>query len=200
MIKAPIRSVIRSPIRAVIPGAAIIFIDDFTRPDEDLADSPDWTETDPGGAPTSAAVVSNELHVVGFFDRCYFSPDNGSPNQYTEITLAYTPSGSQNISEGLLRASDDENWIGFIVGNTAITLYRREAGAFNSIGSSAISPVSGDTIRVSAVGDTIEISHNGGAALISVTETFNNTESLQGFNTRNNLQAPMLTKYETGTL
>lgn len=77
------------------------------------------------------------------------------------------------------RLSDASNFIHIEYSAGALSLYKRVAGSFTSLGSQTLSLVAGDTIGLKIAGNVISVYWNG-ALQFSATDSFNNTATRWG--------------------
>lgn len=90
----------------------------------------------------------------------------------------------------VFRATDVDNL--FIVDcSTLFTLYRRQAGAYTSMGTNAAVPATGDVISVVLLGTSITVKQNG-TTIISTTSSFNQTATRHGIGD----ESVSLTRYD----
>jgi lysophospholipase L1-like esterase len=103
--------------------------------------------------------------------------DAESPDVVIDVTVAGSSASGAGIS---VRTSSNTNgvYVAFADGG-GVKVYRNVAGSVTQIGSFTVAVVTGDVMRVRAVGDTIEVYRNG-TLIISVTESAFNTVTTHG--------------------
>lgn len=176
------------------------FVDNFDRPAENLEDSPDWELA--SGSIGAAVVNSSEQVAFVTTDplgALYLSPDLGSPNHSTKVTVLQD--GSREYFDIAVRSIDRVNMIGAIFNNGSWRVFRREPGnIFTELGSADEPSNVGDEIELRAQGDELRLLRNGSLIIGPVTETFNNTVTRQGIAPRRNALDPAIDSYVASTL
>ena len=156
------------------------FTDNFNRDNENVEASADWTKL--SGDAGAAKVVTNKVDFTDASpEPAYICPDQGSANHYTQIVR---PEGSAgNYFECCIRLTDFNNWIGMRRGTSSKwQLFKRESGGFTVLGDSVTpAPTAGDVVYLEGDGDSITLKVNSSTIVGPITESFNNTETRQGF-------------------
>jgi hypothetical protein len=177
------------------------FTDAFTRADENLETSANWTRVD--GAAGACAVRSNQLAFLSTTDSAYQCPDQSSANHYTQAVMLST-TVDLFFFECCARLTDKDNFIGARRTNANLAddydLYKRDTGSFTSLGSWAGPYAANDVMKIEADGNTIEMFVNGTSRVGPVTESFNNTETRQGIVARSKTQNPAMDDFEAGVI
>lgn len=168
------------------------FTDNFTRANEDLSASPNWTVV--SGGSSAAVISSNQLAVsTSQASGLIVCPDQGSADHYIEWTLQ----GSFTYSYVACRATDGDNWIGVRGWDNKIQLAKNVAGTLTVL-SEPLGVTNGDTIRFECSGNTLTVDRNG-SEVINVTDAFNNTETRQGIVPIDGNQDPWIDNFEAGS-
>lgn len=138
-----------------------IFTDDFNRPDGDLETSANWTRV--GGTAGALQVISNHLRCnTSGADTAYQSPDQGSVDHYVQIKLLSLASLGGGGSFICCRLADANNYVGVRWTGSAWSIFRKEAGSYNSIATIATPvPVLNDIVKLQVVGTTYTLFLNG---------------------------------------
>lgn len=170
------------------------FSDNFDRADEDLTASADWTLI--AGEAGAAIVSGNQLGInTSQTNGLILSPDEGTPNHYVEYTLREAFKHSMVV----VRATDENNFIGHRGWDNKYSLYKMESGTLTLL-ADTFGVAANDVIRVECNGDTIKVYANG-VERLSVTESFNNTATRQGISPRgsNPNPNPWIDSYSTNS-
>lgn len=179
-----------------------MFNDNFNHPDENLEASVNWTRID--GVVGAIQVIANEAHLVepNFANAsAYVSPDEGSPNHYTQILRT---SGALGVYfDTAIRVLDANNFIGAVALSGLWLVMFRDTGAFNVIGSIGLGAthLPTDIVRLSAFGDKITFTVNGieiGTSYSFI--AFNNTVTRQGMISYQTSATPTVDNYETDSI
>lgn len=175
------------------------FTDDFVGTSGDyLADRAGWTQV--GGLAGAAQIGnSNTLQCLsGTPDSCYLCADQGSADQYTQVSWI----NSRDGGFACVRMTDASNFIGFRHQSSGAkwTIYKRAGGVFTLLGQVVQALVSRDVGRLEIVGDEWSFYVNGVLKLGPTTETFNNTETRQGLSVRSVNANPWIDDFEAGSL
>jgi len=157
------------------------FTDNFTRADENLEASANWTRV--GGVAGAAAIRTNAVDEISTAQTAYQCPDQASADHYTQVKMIGGGTGSK--FQCCVRLTDTSNFIGFRTHYTRWQLYKRNAGTFTLLGTWSSTPVLNDIMRLEASGNSIEAFVNSTSRIGPITDSFNNTETRQGLVPRN---------------
>lgn len=155
-----------------------MFTDNFNRANENLEASANWTIAD--GTAAALTVTTNAIETHTNTDTLYVCPDQGSANHYSQASRSPSAT-SENGFPLVVRATDAINYIGVRLRDAGATieLYKRDAGAFTLLDNYSYTHSAGDVWKLEATANTITVYVNT-VSVISVTESFNNTETRQG--------------------
>lgn len=136
-----------------------VFEDNFNRSDGELAaGNASWTRLSTGNG--DASVSSNNLSMTDTFSAgsVYLSPDFGSTDMYVEFDLlTVANSGGPFV---IIRAVDENNYIGVRNNTVSIQVYTCIAGVFAFVdGGNGLQ--ANDRIRFEAKGTSISVYVNG---------------------------------------
>lgn len=159
-----------------------MFTDDFNRANENLEASANWTRVD--GTAGDMKVISNqvEFDTIDTAGAAYQCPDQGSADHYTRITRVDTATSGAFMCA--VRLTDNANYIGVRYWSGSVELYKKVSGTFTVLADITYTASANDVYTLRAMGNRIEVWVNN-SKLASVTESFNNTETRQGFVARN---------------
>jgi len=196
IISDPIQDVISDPVQDVIGGLAV-FTDNFNRPDEGLSASPDWTLI--GGNPESINVVSNQLDIITTDKAIYLCPDLGSVNHYSQANILSSPASAFDL---VIRATDDNNFIAsrYNGGIGRWQVFTKIGGALTNIGQFVQVFVSGESVRLYAVGNDVFLDVNGVNVLGPLNTTAFNTITRMGIKSGGTIVSGWIDNYEAGVL
>jgi hypothetical protein len=172
------------------------FLDDFTGSDlAPLEGRPGWTLVDgeASGANINAvnSLRANSNQTVGSY-KC---TSQGSADHYTQASqLSNVAAFSVAV-----RLTNGNNFIAARSFSGVWEIYKRVSGTLTLIGSFTQALVSGDVVRLTAVGNTITLKVNG-TQVISATESFNNTEVGQGLIPRGGSTTAWIDNFEAGAV
>jgi hypothetical protein len=107
--------------------------------------------------------------------QCVATLESSVANVDVQAT-ASTVSGQAGL---IARFSSTTSYILLVVESSGFTLYRRDGGGFNSIGTWSGTVSSGDDIKLTCDGTSVKAYHEG-VERISVTESHNQTETKHG--------------------
>lgn len=177
-------------------GASFVFIDSFNRDDENLAVSPNWTRV--GGVAGAAAIRSNEVAFLSTTETVYLCPDLGSADHFTQIERR--TSAISGYFDCCVRITDTDNFIGVRKGDPEWELFKRVAGTFTQLGTSAQGSAIGDVVRLEANGDQLNVFRNENLIIGPITETDHQAVTRQGFIVRNTLANPAIDNFRVQVL
>lgn len=156
-----IAAVTQSARAAVVP---IPFTDSFTRADENLEASPNWTHD--GNITGGMAIVSNELRctTTDSSGTAYKAPDQGSTDHYVQFAVRNTTSNTGPFA--CCRLGDRSNFIGvrpgFVTSNGQLEVYRRVGGTLTSLYTGGAATVAlADVIKLQVLGSNFTVYKNG---------------------------------------
>ncbi|RFA24321.1 hypothetical protein CAI21_22105 [Alkalilimnicola ehrlichii] len=128
------------------------FVDDFDRPDELLAESPDWEDhegaimVESGTARASSPYSSRSARMTG----------SVSPNQYAEIDIVNHTTGNSSVFPLVRVQSSGSNWYGLDVKNDGSwQLLRRVSGNSTTLDSGTVSLSLPVTARIEVQGSEL---------------------------------------------
>jgi len=174
------------------------FTDDFNRADENVEADANWTRV--GGVAGDAKIVSNvvKCDTTASTAGAYQCPDQGAGAKYTQSIV-----GTDNTAEAFLaalRVTDGSNFIGLRNAGAAWQAYKRVTGTFTLLGSYAVVASASDVAYIEEDGsDNFDCKINT-VSRITFTDTFNNTETRQGYLPRNTIRNFWLNNFEAGLL
>lgn len=142
-------------IRVTAVTGSLGFRDTFTRADETLESSDNWTRID--GVAGAAGVRSNKLALLSATPSAYSCPDISSSDMYVQARLYTTTFTPGNICA---RLTDKDNFVCFRNNTNTLQVYKSVAGSATVLASS-IAFSSGDMIRLECSGDTVRLLVNG---------------------------------------
>jgi hypothetical protein len=158
--------------------------DTFTRPDADflggLESGQDWQRSNAayrwGIRGNTAAPVA-----VGSTGQGVAWVDAGAATCIVECQFSSLVLSASRL---ILRLTDEDNCLLVLPASSHYELYKRVGGALTLLGSGGTTPTSGDVIKVSLEGSTINVYTPGSVSpTISVTETFNQHATRHGIGT-----------------
>ena len=154
-----------------------------------------WTQQ--SGSANDAVATSGGICATGGAG-VYTCDDQGSADQYTQgIVQSTTVSGFI-----IIRLSDANNWWGVRARSNG-QLYKVVAGSFSLQGTGAGISVS-DGLRIEGSGNSIEVFKDTGSGYASfigpVTDSFNNTATLQGLGGSSFVTGSLTDDFEAGVL
>lgn len=170
------------------------FTDAFTRADENLEASANWTRVD--GAAGAGAVRSNQFAQLSSTNTAYQCPDQGSADHYSQATTAVSGSWTGFLS---IRTTDSNNFIGTRPNGSTIELYKRVSGTFTSLGSAAANTGIGAVYYLEGSGNNLTVKVDSVTKIGPISETALNTVTRSGIVVRTTLN-PTLDNFESGTL
>ena len=138
-----------------------------------------WTNVD-GTAGNLKINASNQLKIATSTEGLYVTnPSTGSADHYGQCTALSGWVGNGDFAP-CIRATDKNNFIGARNSAGNFEVFKRVAGTFTNILSSAGTASSGDVIKLTATGNTIQLIVNGTQKGSNITESFNNTVQTPG--------------------
>jgi hypothetical protein len=192
---------VRLDPRAISPSGT--FTDDFNGEGAEVdlvshtpSGGTSWTQVD--GLSTEAkvstsGVLRNNTTNGGCLIRC---DDQGSANQYVQAVVKTTSIGAFVCNRG----TDGNNFIGWRPFGTAYQFFKRSAGTFTSLATSAGAPSVNETGRLESSGNSHELYVNGVSAAGPVTDATHASVTRQGVCPRSTGAADWLDDFEAGTL
>lgn len=175
------------------------FTDNFTGTSGDTLESrTGWTRVD-GAAGAAQINASNQLKGTTGTNTAYTCTDQGSANHYTQFSVEVADGG--NASFESIRTTDSNNFIGIraYLATPKIQMYKRDTSSFTLLGTGTTTVVVTDTAYIEGDGNDITAKLNGSTEVGPITETFNNTETLQGLVIRA-ADDPLIDDFEAGAL
>jgi hypothetical protein len=175
----------------------VAFTDDFTGTDgTNLNSRSGWTLID--GVATSAQInASNELKCSA--DQSSFKcTDQGSANHYTQAIWRATSTSAASFV--VIRLTNASNFIGIRNNSNTWQLYKRVAGTFTLLGSYASTPSGSNVIYIEGNSNSITVKVDGTTRIGPITETFNNTVTVQGLVPRSFALNPWIDDFDAGAL
>jgi hypothetical protein len=172
----------------------VAFTDSFTRADENLEASANWTRVD--GAAGAAAVRSNQLAQLSSTNTAYQCPDQSSADHYSQAVTKVSGAWTGFMA---IRLTDSNNFIGTRPGTNVIELYKRVSGTFTSLGSASASTAINAVYYVEGSGNNLTVKVDGVTKLGPTSETAHNTVTRSGIVVRTTLN-PTLDDFESGAL
>jgi hypothetical protein len=173
------------------------FTDDFTGAENtNLGSRSGWTLID--GVATSAQInATNELK--GSADQSSFKcTDQGSANHYTQAVWRTTNTSAASFV--VVRLTNSNGFIGVRNNSNTWQLYKRVSGTFTSLGSYASAPSGSNVVYIEGNSNSITVKVDGTTRIGPITETFNNTVTVQGLVPRSLALNPWLDNFEAGML
>jgi hypothetical protein len=187
---------------ASVGAAPAVFTDNFTRANQNLEASANWTLV-AGGVAGSAAVVSNQLAVrpLSIGEGAYLCPNQGSANHYTQAMLKSATDNNAIYYPVAVRVTDLNNFIGLRQFQGTLQMHKRVAGTFTLLASLARTHVLDDVLRIQANGTAITGYLNGTPTLGPITVAEFTSVTRQGLIVRGTTDfSPALDNFEAGTL
>lgn len=188
------RSSIAGPLSGPISAVRIGFFDNFNRANSNL-EATIWTRL--SGTAATFTIVSNQVAQPGAnTDTQYLSTDITLADSYVQAKIVALTS----VVTGpfvTLRVLDVNNFIGFRVDSGNINLFKRVAGTFTLISSSAYAV--NDVFRLEANGTTLRVLKNGTLVAGPFTESSFSTQTRAGLQTRG-VASPFIDDFENGPL
>jgi hypothetical protein len=157
-----------------------------------------WTRV--GGAADQAKINANALEFAGTTQTLYVGTDNGSANHYVQVVFGGGFVSGSGYFPLVLRATDQDNWIGYryFSGNNEIYLWN--AGSPTNLYSAAGTVNAGDTIYFEADGNNLTLKVNGTTVAGPISNSTFNTVTKSGLVTRSATATDVLRSWESGTI
>lgn len=176
------------------------FTDNFTRANENLEASANWTRN--GGVAGVCAVRSNELAFLSTTETAYLAPDQSSTNHYCQ-TRVRTSVTNKFYFPCVNRITDINNFVGARARNSSsdeYDMFERSASTFTLLASTtAVVVTVDDILRLESVGNDHEFFVNG-VSRGAGASTVNNTITRQGIGARQSTSNPAIDDYEIGAI
>ena len=159
-------------------GSVVVVTDTFTRADSAVS----LGTSDSGHAWTAHAstwgIVSNTAYNPGAAGSLYHaaSVDAGIADGVIQVTFSTTAVGMGICA----RVTDDNNFLHLEFGGASdLTLYKRVAGAFTSLGTFGVTGANGDVLKLECRGSTLNAYLNG-VLRITASDAFNSSATRWG--------------------
>jgi hypothetical protein len=174
------------------------FFDDFNDGNEnDYVESRTGWERVDGVAGNAQINANGQVKFTSTTDTAYRCTDQGSVDQYSFCKRLQ--SASRGYIEIANRITDSDNFIGLSYTVGRLRIYKRNTGSFTDIGNYVVTINVGDIIGLLSNGNDHVAYINGIAVIGPITDSFNNTETRQGFVARNVTEDPVLDEYFAAT-
>lgn len=148
-------------------SSAIFFSDDFTRANQNLEASTDWTrQTGTQSTAAAATVSSNQLALVGTNRTAYAAPDTGQADHWAEIELGTIP-GTPGPFPVAVRIVDSDNFLAFRCSASQGQVWKCVSGTLNQIGTVTATFSTGDKVRLLAEGTAVTLYHKDAVTSIN---------------------------------